>query len=142
MIFQSEKRVEFRDTDAAGIAHFSAFFIYMEQAEHAFWRSLGHSVMHEDADGKISWPRVSAHCDYSTPARFEEILQIEVSIARLGRKSVTYDFTFSRDQLTIARGTMTSVCCRIAIGQPPRSIEIPAELARQLQPYVSDPSAA
>ena len=51
-VFKTERRVEFRDTDAAGIVHFSVFFAYMEQAEHEFLRSLGLSVHGGvDADG-------------------------------------------------------------------------------------------
>ena len=37
--FRTTRRVEFRDTDAAGIVHFSAFFFYMESVEHEFLRS-------------------------------------------------------------------------------------------------------
>ena len=35
------RRVEFSDTDTAGLIHFSAMLKYMEEAEHAFYRSLG-----------------------------------------------------------------------------------------------------
>lgn len=42
--FHWRRRVEFSETDMAGIAHFSSFIIYMEQAEHALLRSLGTSV--------------------------------------------------------------------------------------------------
>ena len=42
--FQITRRVEFSETDLAGIMHFSNFFRFMESAEHAFWRSLGFSV--------------------------------------------------------------------------------------------------
>ena len=42
--FLWERRVEFHETDAAGIAHFSSLLIFMEQAEHALLRSLGLSV--------------------------------------------------------------------------------------------------
>jgi YbgC/YbaW family acyl-CoA thioester hydrolase len=38
-------RVEFTDTDMAGIVHFSSFFRYMEVTEHAFFRSLGFSIV-------------------------------------------------------------------------------------------------
>ena len=43
--FRSTRRIEFRDTDAAGIVHFSAFFYYMESVEHEFLRQLGLSVL-------------------------------------------------------------------------------------------------
>ena len=62
--YRTTRRVEFRDTDAAGIMHFSAFFNYMEQVEHEFLRHLGMSVLARDEEGAISWPRVSASCDY------------------------------------------------------------------------------
>ena len=61
--FCTSRRVEFRDTDAAGIVHFSVVPVYMEQAGHELLRSLGMSVHQHDAQGEISWPRVSVGCD-------------------------------------------------------------------------------
>ena len=78
--FQTQRRVEFRDTDAAGIMHFSAFFVYMEQAEHELLRSLGLSVVAHDDEGEISWPRISATCDFRNPARFEDLLDIALTM--------------------------------------------------------------
>jgi 4-hydroxybenzoyl-CoA thioesterase/acyl-CoA thioester hydrolase len=131
--FQTQRRVEFRDTDAAGIVHFSAFFVYMEQAEHEMLRSLGLSVALRDQEGEIGWPRIAASCEFLCPARFEEILDVEVAVSRLGRKSVTYDVRFACGGTPVARGTMTSVCCRIRPGQPPEAIEIPEAFAQKLQ---------
>ncbi|MCA9268248.1 MAG: acyl-CoA thioesterase, partial [Planctomycetales bacterium] len=116
--FRTTRRVEFRDTDAAGIAHFSVYFNYMEEAEHALWRHLGLSVEEASADHVVSWPRVSAKCDYQSAARFEETLDIEVAVARLGEKSVTFRFALTRDGGPIAAGEVTAVCCRFAAHQP------------------------
>ena len=69
--FVTTRRVEFSDTDAAGIMHFAAFFRLMEQAEHELLRSVGLSV--HDVASQISWPRVSAKCDYQSAARFEDL---------------------------------------------------------------------
>ena len=44
-VFKTQRRVEFRDTDTAGIVHFSNFFAYMEQAEHALLRSIDLGVI-------------------------------------------------------------------------------------------------
>jgi YbgC/YbaW family acyl-CoA thioester hydrolase len=87
--FTTTRRVEFVETDAAGIVHFSAFFVYMEQAEHQLLRHLGLGVFLRDDEGEISWPRVSATCDYRGPARFEDEIQIEVTVERVGEKSET-----------------------------------------------------
>src|SRR5690606_37511976 len=70
--FTLRRRVEFRDTDAAGIVHFSVYFNYMEEAEHALLRSLGTSVVTSDAEGPISWPRVAAACEFRGALRFED----------------------------------------------------------------------
>lgn len=134
--FRVPRRVEFCDTDAAGIVHFSAFFRYMEQAEHELLRSVGLSVLLSDAEGKISWPRVAARCDYQSPARFDEMLDIDVSIPRLGRSSVTYRFVFRRGEQLLATGEMTSVCCRIPADGPPKSLAIPDWFAVKLVPFL------
>jgi 4-hydroxybenzoyl-CoA thioesterase/acyl-CoA thioester hydrolase len=133
--FHYQRRVEFCETDAAGIAHFSAYFQYMEQAEHAFLRHLGTSVIAEDEAGTISWPRVNAQCDYTGPVKFEDVIDIIVRIERLGIKSVTYAFDFRLEEATVATGKMTAVCCRITHGKPPESMSIPIWLVSQMQAF-------
>lgn len=135
-IFSTHKRVEFVDTDAAGIAHFSAFMLYMEQAEHELLRHLGLSVMTKDAEGKISWPRVSVRCDFQSSAKFEDILTVEVRILRLGEKSITYGFRFFEEGRAVATGETTAVCCRIVHEQPPKSMPVPAVMAEKLRAYL------
>ncbi|MBC8353282.1 MAG: acyl-CoA thioesterase [Planctomycetes bacterium] len=134
--FHYQRRVEFCETDAAGIAHFSAFFQYMEQAEHAFLRNVGTSVIARDDDGSISWPRVNATCDYTGPVRFEDVIDIVVRIERLGSKSVTYAFEFRLEENVVAIGKMTAVCCRITHDNPPSSMPIPSWLAEQMRLFL------
>ena len=140
--FTVERRVQFRDTDAAGMMHFSTYFTYMEEVEHELLRSLGTSVVvspggGEQAEpggvaGKISWPRVSATCDFLDAAHFEDMLRIEIHVARIGTSSVTYGFRFLVDEREVAKGSVTSVCCRFPPGGRPQSIPIPAELRAKL----------
>lgn len=135
--FRTRRRVEFRDTDAAGIMHFSMFFIYMEQAEHEFLRSVGLSVLEHDEDGALSWPRVSVACDYRQPLRFEDEFDIDVSVSRLGGKSVTYVFRFLRKGQEMAKGQITAVCCEFHSGAPPRSVPIPERITDKLRPFLT-----
>ncbi|HEX3999104.1 MAG TPA: thioesterase family protein [Pirellulales bacterium] len=132
--FCTTRRVEFRDTDAAGIAHFSAFLFYMESVEHELLRHLGLSVLWSDPDGPISWPRVSVSCDYAGAARFEEVLDVKLRVARLGEKSVTYDFEFTCAGRPIANGRTVSVCCRLLPGAP-QSLRIPEPIAERLRQF-------
>ncbi|HEY1861827.1 MAG TPA: thioesterase family protein [Gemmataceae bacterium] len=124
MPFHTTRRVEFGDTDMAGIVHFANFFRYMEAAETAYLRSLGGSVKLEWEGRAIGFPRVAASCDYLQPAFFEDVLDIEVRIEKIGRKAVTYLFEFSRDGAKLAKGKVTSVCCLTGV-YPIQSIEIP-----------------
>ena len=136
--FRTSRLVEFHDTDMAGIMHFASFFHYMESAEHELIRTAGFSV-HSQIDGQsISFPRVSATCDYRAPARSEDLLDIAVSLTRIGNKSLHYRFDFTIDNRDIATGKITSVCCRIAPGQPMVSVPIPAEIKKELSHYLTD----
>jgi acyl-CoA thioester hydrolase len=134
--FHTSRLVEFSDTDMAGIMHFSAFFRYMEAAEHELLRSMGFSVYSEIDGHAVSFPRVAASCIYHSPAKCEDMLDIDVSVGRVGSKSITYSFAFSDAGREVATGEMTSVCCRVDHGQPPISMPIPSALADKLRSLV------
>lgn len=124
----------------ARIVHFSVFFTYMEEAEHEFLRSLGLGVICVVDDQKISWPRVKAECNYRTAIRFEEMIDVELSIVRIGTKSITYAYNFSRDGTPVADGTVTTVCCRFdkSLDHKPESIAVPQKIIDALMPYVAE----
>jgi acyl-CoA thioester hydrolase len=135
--FRTTRLVEFHDTDMAGIMHFASFFHYMESAEHEFLRSLGLSV-HTNIDGKmVSFPRVATSCQFKSPARCEEILEIAIIISRLGSKSISYDFDFRIEGREVATGQITCVCCQVVPGEALEAIAIPPDVAAKLQPYVA-----
>lgn len=131
--FRTTRRIEFYDTDMAGIVHFANFFRFMEAAEQEFLRSLGLSVSLHWEGRPIGFPRVAASCDYLRPARFEDVLDVAVTLKHLGRKSVTYGVEFSKGGEVVARGQVSSVCCLIVTERQLESIEIPASLRRKLQ---------
>jgi 4-hydroxybenzoyl-CoA thioesterase/acyl-CoA thioester hydrolase len=134
MAFIHKRRVEFRDTDAAGIVHFSVFFPMMEEAEHAALRHVGLSVMSpENVDGHLTWPRVSATCDYVSAARFEDVLDICVTVLKIGTTSVTYGFQFLRGEETIASGKITAVCCLWHPGRPLFKQPIPPDIRAAIE---------
>ena len=128
--FFVKRRVEFCETDAAGIAHFASYLCYMEQAEHDFLRSLGLSVCEPQGDGwHLSWPRVHVECDFQGSAKFEDVLDITVCVSRLGQKSVTYEFNFMRGVQTIAKGRVIAVCCNVKPGLVKRFHHLAVRLA-------------
>ena len=139
--FVTTRRVEFVDTDMAGIVHFSNFFRYMESAESEFFRSHGHSVAGRPNDDGIAygWPRVSASCSFKSPAYHNDELTIGIGVRRRGFKSLTLQFEFHRGDTLVAVGQIKTAYCRFAPGRPIQSLEIPAEFDLLLGPY--DPAA-
>ena len=130
--FTTRRRIEFADTDMAGIVHFARFFVFMETAEHELLRHLGMDV-HSTVDGmKIGWPRKATECEYFRPVRFADEVVIHVSVLRKGRTSLTFEHVFEHDGEVIARGRMTSVCCQLDASEGLRAVPIPARIAERL----------
>jgi 4-hydroxybenzoyl-CoA thioesterase/acyl-CoA thioester hydrolase len=98
---------------------------------------VGLSVFLSDEQGIITWPRVAARCDYRRSVRFEETVQIEVRVLRLGTKSVAYDFQFRTEQGLLASGEMTAVCCRVLADGSLESISVPDFIRQKLAPLLA-----
>ncbi|MBJ05563.1 MAG: 4-hydroxybenzoyl-CoA thioesterase [Verrucomicrobiaceae bacterium] len=132
--FEYQRRVEFHETDLAGIVHFSNFYRYMETAEHEFMRSLGHAIHQQKDEAEIGWPRVSAHCDFRKPAHNGDILTIRVSIEEIRTRSVRYGFSFYLDSTEppIASGGVAVVCVKFENGGI-TAIPIPAQIRADLE---------
>jgi YbgC/YbaW family acyl-CoA thioester hydrolase len=136
-MFTTTRRVEFGDTDMAGIMHFANFFRFMEVAETDFLHSLGLTVSWREGGEKLGFPRVSAACDFQRPARFGDVLTVAVTVERVGTKSVTYrhDFTNQRGE-SVAVGRITTVFTRSASPDQLASAEIPADIRAKLEGFL------
>jgi len=94
--FKIVRVVEFNETDMACIVHYANYFHYMEAAEHAFFRSMGFSIWSQGIEPAVSWPRVHAECDFKSPLRFEDEVEVHLLVAEKKAKSLTYQFRFRK----------------------------------------------
>jgi len=135
--FKTTRRVEFSDTDMAGIMHYANFFRFMETAEHGFYRSLGFSVVMPETDPRLGWPRVHAECDYKKPLRFEDLVEIHLLVAEKRSKVVTYGFRFRKlneePTIEVARGALVIVCVAHQPDGKMSAVPIPREIADQIE---------
>lgn len=135
--FQVTRRVEFSETDLAGIMHFSNFFRFMESAEHAFFRSLGFSVARPRNGLQVCLPRVHAECDYAVPLRFEDEVRVHLLVERKGRSSLTYQFRFCRVNSSspeeVARGRLTVASVERQPGGALKAVPLPKVIADKIQ---------
>src|SRR5215210_5232947 len=129
--FRHHRRVEFAETDLAGIVHFSMIFRYMEEAEHAMWRAAGLSI--NDRSNDLGWPRVSAACEFRNPLFFEDEFEVWVRLAAERTRALDYEFTIVRGETVIAVGTMTSVCVRKMADGRMKATEVPLDIVSKLR---------
>jgi YbgC/YbaW family acyl-CoA thioester hydrolase len=131
--------VEFAETDMAGIMHFANYFRFMEEAEHAFFRSIGLSIHMKSGDGIVTWPRVHAECDYQRPLRFEDDVEVHLLVQERKPRAVHFRFVFHKlngqRREEVARGLLVTVC----VSHDPatgtmKAIDIPASIAALIEP--------
>lgn len=135
--FQLRRRVEFCDTDMAGIMHFSNFFRYMEAAETAFMRSIGLSVVLSSCGLDVCLPRVHAECDYQLPLRFEDEVLVHLLVEKKSARTLTYQFRFRKvnahPPLEVARGKLIAVCAARQADGTLKAVPLPKAFADKLR---------
>ena len=126
-----KRRVQFYETDLAGIVHFSWYFRYMEEAEHALWRAAGLSIAAPDSE--VGFPRVAASCDFRAPLRFEDEFEVYIRLEALNRRTLQYACVLTHGATTVATGSLTAACVSKRTGEPLSAIDIPEEIAARLR---------
>jgi acyl-CoA thioester hydrolase len=117
------RRVEWSDTDAAGHHHNTAVLRWLEEAETVLHERLG---IVEQTFGRT--PRVRIEIDFTERLYFRDIVVIRLSVAAVGRTSLTYLFEVARDDVVAARGRAVVVNAAAGQGAEPW----PAELRKAL----------
>ncbi|MEJ7790395.1 MAG: thioesterase family protein [Gaiellaceae bacterium] len=115
-------RVWFSDTDAQGIVYYGRYLPYFDHARTEYHRHLGISGTWMEGHDFVM--RASS-VEYHAPARFDDLLEIFVRLARIGRTSATYEcaaYRLEDDELTVT-ATQTLVLVDLL---ERRATEIPA----------------
>jgi acyl-CoA thioester hydrolase len=108
-------RVWFSDTDAQGVVYYGRYLPYFDHARTEYHRHLGRLGV-EGAEFVMR----ASNVEYHAPARFDDLLECFVRIARLGRTSVTYEFCALRlpDDALMVTATQTIVLVDLATRRP------------------------
>ena len=119
------RRVQFYELDSAGIVHFSTYFRYLEEAEHALWRAVGLSIA---PPGRRSAIRVWPWRSITAAAALRGRVRGQNPHCGDGREVDRYVCVLTRGETTIATGTMTIVCVRVRPGEPMRAVPLPQDV--------------
>jgi acyl-CoA thioester hydrolase len=108
--FSAQTRVGFSDTDAQGIVYYGRYLPYFDLARVEYHRNLGLLGMDIGEEGEEFVMRALA-IEYLAPAIFDDLIEVYVRMARIGRTSVTYEFAAyrARDDELMVTATQTLV---------------------------------
>ena len=108
--FSATTRVGFSDTDAQGIVYYGRYLPYFDLARVEYHRSLGLLGMDIGEEGEEFVMR-AVTVEYLAPAVFDDLIEVCVRAARIGRTSVTYEFAAyrARDDLLLVTAKQTLV---------------------------------
>jgi acyl-CoA thioester hydrolase len=108
--FSSQTRVGFSDTDAQGIVYYGRYLPYFDSARVEYHRNLGLLGMEIGEEGQEFVMRALV-VDYHAPAVFDDLIDVHVRLARIGRTSATYELAAyrARDDVLMVTATQTLV---------------------------------
>lgn len=132
--FRYTRRINFGETDLAGLVHFSNYFRIIEEAEHAFLESLSIPVIQSGKNGILGMPKASIQCSFRQPLTFRDQAEVLLKISRLGKSSITLEFEVQKAEVLVAEGNFTLVFCTIESSSTEISKEeIPPEWRKRLE---------
>ena len=92
--FEVTRRVEFSQTDAAGLIHFTTYFIFMEAAEAELFRQLGLPLLWREEGRSFGFPRVDCQCRFRRPVGFGDPVTISLDGLEMVAGRLQYTFQF------------------------------------------------
>jgi acyl-CoA thioester hydrolase len=114
--FSARTRVGFSDTDAQGIVYYGRYMPYFDLARVEYHRAL--DMLRPGPEGEQFVMRAMT-VEYHAPARFDDEIEIDVRIARIGTSSVTYEFAaYLRGDVLAVTAAQTNVLIALAEHKP------------------------
>lgn len=102
-------RVRFAETDLMGIVHHSSYLLYFEAGRVEWLRSRGVTYADWAARG-IHLPVVEANLVYKSPARFDDLVTVETSLAELRTVSLKFAYKVRRGEHLLVEGSTRLAC--------------------------------
>jgi 4-hydroxybenzoyl-CoA thioesterase len=139
--FRWETPVRFADVDHAGIVYYPHFFHLFHLAFEELWRArIGARAYAELIDrDRVGFPAVRAECEFLAPLKFGDTAEIEVSVARMGAKSITFHYrVFRAAEPGLARAACAEgrVVCAVVDLAKFVAISIPERVVAMLEDLV------
>jgi acyl-CoA thioester hydrolase len=129
MVFSWPVRVYWEDTDAGGVVYYANYLKFMERARSEWLRALGfeQDVLRDETGVVFVVRRVEV--DYLSPARFNDQLDVSVSLHEVGRASLSVKQALTREATLLVAAQVVLACVDAASFKP---VKIPAPILQAL----------
>jgi acyl-CoA thioester hydrolase len=106
----TQLRVIYGDTDQMGVVYYANYLRYFEAARNEFIRSKGLRYRDFEAEHGLVLPVTEAHVNYRTPARYDDLLTVEIALVEARRASARFGYRILRDGELLATGHTVHAC--------------------------------
>lgn len=102
-------RVRYKETDQMGVAYYSNYLVWFEVARAELFRKIGYAYRGIEEDMGLMLMVVEASCRYKLPARYDDLLNVDCCLKKLGSSSLTFGYTVRRKGNVLAEGETAHV---------------------------------
>jgi acyl-CoA thioester hydrolase len=88
-------RVRYAETDKMGVVYYANYFVWFEVGRCELIRAIGKSYRDLELAG-IGLPVIEAHCEYKSPARYDDELQVKTWGTLLSPARVEFRYEISQ----------------------------------------------
>lgn len=91
IVYQTEIRVTYADTDQMGVAYYARYFEFFERGRAELLRELGLPYSKMELEG-TRMPVIEAHCKYLRGARYDELITVKTFLKSVPKSTVRIDY--------------------------------------------------
>ena len=140
--FSIEERVRWGDVDAAGIIVEGSYIRFFEIAETELFRAVGLPYGKIFEELNIWLPRVHLECDFHRAAQMDDLLEVSVYVARIGKSSLRLNFEVrKRNEAGEIEEKLMATAHFVLVStdrEDLKPLPVPEDLRRALEPYLQN----
>ena len=137
--FSIEERVRWGDVDAAGIIFYGSYIRFFEIAETELFRAVGLPYGKVFEELNIWLPRVHLECDFHRAAQMDDLLEVSVYVARIGKSSLRLNFEVrKKNEAGEIEEKLMATAHFVLVSTDRENLKplpVPDELRRALEPF-------
>lgn len=113
-------RAGYGDTDQGGVVHHAVYLRWLEQARVEWLRARGLDFGALEREHRVTLVVANAELAYRTPARFDDLLDIEATLVRKLGATLIFEYTIRHDDDVVATAKTRLACVDLDTLRPVR----------------------